>query len=593
MRVPAAAVTALVLFTPVWWGTAHAEPAGSGAAGQTVLHALSSPNERELGLFGRSVSGVPDVDGDGIDELLVGADGEAASGGPDGSGLAHVFSGATGEVLRTLASPNEELGGGVGYSVAGVPDVDVDGGGDLLVGAPFEDAGASSTGRAYLFSGATGTLLRTLVSPGPEFAGFFGRSVASVPGATGAGVLAVGAPSENGGDTNSGRVHVFSATTGALLRTIVSPTPEQFGDFGGSVSGVRDVNGDGHDELLVGANEESQVAGPRYAGRAHLFSGSDGDLLHTLRSPAEQPSGFFGTTVSGIPDVDGDGGGDLLVGELPTDPDAGLPSTGTAYVFSGATGDVLHELVSPSPSDFGAFAQAVAGVPDVDGDGRGDLLIGAPGEPGLGVIGRAYVFSGAGGSLLQTLASPNEDGGTNFGFAVAGVDDIDGDGRGELLVGAYGEDRGASRAAGRAYAFSGGPAALLFEITVTVNSPVARGDRLELSLVLTNRTPDDLTGDLRLRIRTPSGSTSTIVLASGATIGPGQTARPVFGILAAADAPLGRYDGIVGAVSDGRLVGADLFAFDVAADMAVDPAADSDAEAPFGPVVVLADGSLS
>lgn len=589
MRAVVAGVAAALMLAPAVVATAHAEPSTPTVAVE-LLHTLTSPNETDIGLFGRSVAAVPDVDGDGVDDLLVGADNEAAAGSPEGAGLAYVYSGATGELVRTFASPNEEVGGGFGFSVAGVPDLDGDGRGDLLVGAPFEDDGANSTGRAYVLSGATGDLLHTIVSPAAEGAGFFGLSVAGLGATDRDAHLAVGAPSEDGGEVNAGRVHVFSGTTGALLRTVVSPTPEQFGDFGDSISGVPDVDGDGRDDLLVGASEETR----RNAGRAHLFSGSDGSLLHTLAPPIERFDGFFGIAVSGVPDVDGDGRGDLIVGEVPIDFDSGLPNTGTAYVFSGATGDLLHELVSPDPEDFGVFAEVLSGVPDVDGDGRGELLIGAPGE---GCGGRAYLFSGASGALLHELTSPNGrcGFGGNFGSALAGVEDIDGDGRGELLVGAQAEDRGALDAVGRAYLFSAGPSQTELQIAAAaLNSPVPRGGSLELSVTVENNTADDVTGDLRLRVLTPTGGTVTLRLLNDATVNAGQRGAAVLEIPVSADAPLGGYQGTVEAVSDGAILGAGTFDFDVVAGVASAPLPNGSAAGPiFGLAVVLSAQGLA
>ena len=104
-----------------------------------------------------------------------------------------------------------------GFSVSGVPDADGDGRGDLLVGAPSENVaiGASGAGRAYLLSGATGALLRTLVSPNPPFRGLFGISVSGVPNTAGdgRGGLLIGASSENGGTPGSGRAHSYATQT--------------------------------------------------------------------------------------------------------------------------------------------------------------------------------------------------------------------------------------------------------------------------------------------------------------------------------------------------------------------------------------------
>src|SRR5690606_38824236 len=132
-------------------------PAVAGA--QPLRHTLVSPDLDQNGAFSEAVAGVPDVDGDGVDDLLVGARFE----GSDDRGAAYVFSGATGAPLYALASPYAGYQSWFGFAVAGVPDLDGDGRGDLLISAPGEDAGGVyRPGRAYVFSGATGAPLHTL-----------------------------------------------------------------------------------------------------------------------------------------------------------------------------------------------------------------------------------------------------------------------------------------------------------------------------------------------------------------------------------------------------------------------------------------------
>ena len=213
----------------------------------------------------------------------------------------------------TLTSPNTQISGNFGVSSAGVPDADGDGRGDLLVGAYREDGGEVGAGRAYVFSGSTGAVLRTLVSPNQEPGGQFGRSVAGVPDADGdgRGDLLVGAPTEDGGAQSAGRVYFYSGSTGDLLQTLVSPNPEAGGQFGGLVAGVSDVDGDGRGDLLVGAYLED--GGATSAGRAYLFSGATGDYSARWCRRAPETNGFFGFVVAGVPDVDGDERGDLLV----------------------------------------------------------------------------------------------------------------------------------------------------------------------------------------------------------------------------------------------------------------------------------------
>ena len=202
------------------------------------------------------------------------------------------------------------------------------------------------------------------------------------------------------------RVYVFNGTTGALLQTLVSPNPELDGQFGSAIAGVADANGDGRGDVFVGAPAED--GGAESAGRAHLYSGSTGLLIRTLTSPNPELGGAFGISVSGVPDVDGDEQDDLLVGAFLED--ALAMDAGRAYLFGGATGGVLRTLESPNSQAQGFFGDTVAGVADVDGDGRGDLFISAPFEdPGeVADAGRAYLFSGStgGGEIVVTIDFP-------------------------------------------------------------------------------------------------------------------------------------------------------------------------------------------
>src|SRR5690606_27575878 len=134
---------------------------------------------------------------------------------------------------------------------------------------------------------------------------------------------------------------------------------------------------------------------------------------------------------------------------------------------SGASGAHLYSLTSPIDEEGNLFGAAVRGVEDVDGDGRGDLLVGAPAESPGGSpdeAGRAYVFSGATRVLLREFASPNEEEAGAFGAAVAEVPDLSGDGHPDFLIGAVraGLDSPQTpRGEGRAYAFDGVTGALL------------------------------------------------------------------------------------------------------------------------------------
>ncbi len=520
---------------------------GAATAQPTLLEALSSPNplvpsdpsiNRQY--FGAAVAGVPDADGDGVEDLLVGApDENGPNGNRYGAGRAYLYSGATGALLHALRSADDLDLREFGASVAGVPDLDGDGFGDLLVGAPSLVGGSVvRKGRAYVFSGATSALLAELRSPNEERFGEFGRAVAGVPDVDGDGFgdLLVGALGENEigpFDRTDGRAYLFSGATRALLAELVSPNDDEASFFGGAVAGVPDVDGDGRGDLLVGATGDSPDGDPDSAGRAYLFSGATGVLVYELASQDPQEFGRFGAAVAGVPDADGDGFSDLLVG-APAETPEGSPSfAGRVYLFSSASGVLLETLTSPSPEFRGSFGSGVAGVPDVDGDGRGDLLIGAEGQdPGFSPTsaGRAYLFSGASGALLCTLASPDEYRLGSFGTGVAGVGDTDGDGRGDLLVGAPGEGADEPDAPyseiGRAYLFSGDPAACAEDplaVTITGDETVAVGDLLEFTVTIENTADTTVAGALVVDFVSPDGDVALSRVLRDSTLRPDRT----------------------------------------------------------------------
>jgi hypothetical protein len=430
------------------------------AVAQEVLYEFASPDEEQGGWFGAVVSGAGDVDNDGHPDLVVGAIHEDPGASPTDAGRAYVFSGATGDTLHTLASPNEE-GHGLFGVAWGAGDVNNDGHADIAVGAEREDPGASpsAAGRAYVFSGATGDTLYTLASPNEEQGGHFGGHASGAGDVDNDGYpdVVVGAKEEDCDSTNAGRAYIFSGPTGALLHTLISPNQETDGDFASSVYGAGDVNNDGYADVVVGAAEEDPGTSPMNAGRAYVFSGATGDTIYTLVSPNEEEGGRFGYGVGGPGDVNNDGYADIAVGAPYENPGGSPNDAGRAYVFSGATGDTLYTLVSPNEEEGGAFGYGIRWAGDVNNDGHADVVVPAPAEdPGDSPTdaGRAYVFSGATGALLWTLVSPNEESQGYFGVYVSGAEDVNNDRYAEVIVGAF-EAPGASPSnCGRAYVFS-------------------------------------------------------------------------------------------------------------------------------------------
>ncbi|MGE3109270.1 MAG: integrin alpha [Phycisphaerales bacterium] len=240
--------------------------------------------------------------------------------------------------------------------------------------------------------------------------------------------IAIGARSDN---SEHGRVYVLDAVTRSFRYLIESPDQTGYEAFGTTVVTVPDLDSDATMDILVGVPLHFEP--PNWYGIAYLFSGRGGSMIRTIRSPMNPPYSF-GQSVAGIHDLDDDGFGDYAV--------AGS-AWSRVWVYSGRTGDLLHTVYPPVPES-GGFGRTLAPLPDVDGDGRGELLIGSPYAtyPGYPFQeGAAYVVSGRTGRLIRTLLPPlpvvrPQYNGPNFGAALSAIPDCSGDGRADIVVGA-------------------------------------------------------------------------------------------------------------------------------------------------------------
>ncbi|MEM1042356.1 MAG: T9SS type A sorting domain-containing protein [Bacteroidota bacterium] len=436
----------------------------SASAQVAPLYTFASPDEQQESLFGSALAAVGDLDGDGVPDVAVSAPDEDA--GPAGDavvdgGQLHVFSGATGLLLRTFVSPNRETDAFFGEGLLPAGDRDGDGTPDVYVSASRETVdGAGGAGRVYLLSGADGTELAAFASPDPQPEGNFGFNLARLGDLTGDGVGEVGV-SANGERVNglprAGRFHIFDGATDALVRTVAAPDPEVEAGFGYTLDDAGDLDGDGTSDIVTGAPFRTGPTGLDLAGRLYFVSGADGSAIRNVRSPNETALGGFGRYVAGLGDVTGDGVPDVATGAN-GEPEQGS-FAGRAYVVSGATGEAAVTLISPDEQTIGFFGELVEAAPDLDGDGLADLIVSARAEDENAApqvfIGRVYVFS-SDGTLLQTLEPPmpDPDGVQYFGYGIAALGDLDGDGGIEVGVGAWGENPpGSPPFAGRAYVF--------------------------------------------------------------------------------------------------------------------------------------------
>ncbi len=402
---------------------------------------------------GYSVSGAGDVNGDGIDDFIIGA--RNGDDGGTNAGEAYVIFGRTGATrtnidLTTLSASDgfiiqgDAAGDLAGTGVSGAGDINGDGVDDLIVGAVGGDNGGGGAGEAYVIFGRTtgfgsnvdGRQVLDLtglaasdgfIIQGDASYDYAGRSVSSAGDVNGDGIddLIVGATYGDNGGNNAGDAYVIYGRTGAT-RTNIDLTSLAASDgfiiqgdtdddrVGLSVSGAGDVNGDGVDDLIVGANYGDN--GGTNAGEAYVIFGQSGATRTNIDLTSLAASDGFtiqgdtagdraGYSVSSAGDVNGDGIDDLIVGAINGSDNGTL--TGEAYVIYGKTGSTRGniDLSSLSAADGfvirGASGRAgfsVSEAGDINGDGRADLVVGANAATELvgGVnSGAAYVIFGS------------------------------------------------------------------------------------------------------------------------------------------------------------------------------------------------------
>ena len=318
-----------------------------------------------------------------------------------------------------------------GWIARNIGDVDGDGIADVVTSAPTHGAAGSNAGKIYVYSSGTGALLWSA----DGLAGSSWEPALRPPATPTMTVSRMSSRAVRGG----GIARVYSGRDGRVLHEFHAPGADE--TFGNHVSGAGDVDGDGYADIIVGS--PGKDGGRKSPGHAYVYSGRTGTLLFALHG--ERGGDQFGSTVAGYYD----GRQQYLVVGAPL---AGAPHHGRVYVYGGRTHELKFTIAADATGN--ALGLMFVSVPgDMDGDGVSEVFASDWSNDALGLsTGRVYVYSGRTGRPLYTLTG--EQAGDGFGTSASVAGDVDGDGRADLIVGAWQYGK-AAISGGRAYLYSG------------------------------------------------------------------------------------------------------------------------------------------
>ena len=411
---------------------------------------------------GFSVSGAGDVNGDGVDDVIIGA-GNATRGPNSNTGESYVVFGNNSGFSPSLDLSS--LDGANGFVIAGIDPSD-------LSGRSVSDAGdVNGDGIDDVIIGARGAGRLVSVPFGQAMSNNVGESYVVF--------------GQSGGFSSSLNLSTLDGTNGFVINGIDADDHS-----GESVSGAGDVNGDGFDDLIIGADRGDPNGNSR-AGESYLVFGSNSGFSSSLDlSALDGTNGFVingidrndssGHSVSGAGDVNGDGIGDFIIGAPTAGPtsnsNAGNTNAGESYVVFGSSGgfspsldlsmlDGTNGFVILGVDEQDLSGDSVSGAGDVNGDGIDDLIIGARSNA-IGGAGESYVVLGNNSGFSSSLNLSSLDGTNGFvingidardssGVSVSGAGDVNGDGIDDVIIGAGGADPNGNSSAGESYVVFG------------------------------------------------------------------------------------------------------------------------------------------
>jgi hypothetical protein len=421
-------------------------------------------SDQASAFFGQSVGAAGDVNGDGYADVIVGA--PFFDHGERDEGRAFVYYGSS-SGMGTV--PNWVAEGGMsgdwfGRSVGTAGDVNGDGYDDIIIGSsPIGPGNHGHGGQVFVFYGSADGLEPTpgWTAESGQPADWFGASVGTAGDVNGDGFddVIVGAYDFDHGQRDEGRAFVYDGSPSgpSAIPSWTAESNQEEALFGQAVGTAGDVNGDGYDDVIVGSFYFN--GGQTEEGRAFVYQGSSRGLGSTPAWTAEgdQTRAWYGWSAGTAGDINGDGYADVIVGARYFD--KGQANEGRAFVYQGSASglSVAANWTAQGDQADAWFGWSVATARDVNADGFDDVIVGAAGyDDSFEDSGRAFVYHGSAGGLADTPSWMARGGQQDayFGWSVRGAGDINGDGRGEVILGVPYFDSGEIDE-GRAYVYGG------------------------------------------------------------------------------------------------------------------------------------------
>ena len=426
--------------------------------------------DKEGAYFGTSVAGAGDVNGDGYDDVIVGA--PDFDNGLGGEGAVFVFYGSTSGLS---AKPDwkvesNQANAAFGTSVATAGDVDNDGYDDVIVGTPGYSNGETNEGAALVYYGSA---MGPITTPNwrvesNQIDANLGWSVATAGDVNGDNYdeVIVGAPNYDTVERNEGAAFVYYGSAVRLKTTDYWSVKfnQKDATFGWSVGTAGDVNKDDYADVIVGAPKFDTTENiDNNSGMAFVYLGGSPKLTTTSIWSANsiQAGANLGWSVATAGDVNGDGCDDIIVGAPGYS--SGQVNEGAAFVYFGFDKKGLSATANwtvESDQENAGLGWSVATAGDVNADGFAEVIVGAPWHRnGQTDQGAAFVYHGSASGLSSTFnwSSESNQEYSYFGYSVATAGDVNKDGYSDVLIGAPWYDTEENNESGAAFLYHGGP----------------------------------------------------------------------------------------------------------------------------------------